>query len=139
MYKKILVAVDGSEHSKRAAKHAVYMSSFNPEATIIAIYVSDYEKIRTEVIHNIGEDTLHIDQEEKLAPIKSIFEEKPIHYELIVKRGDPASTILDLLDESAFDLVIIGSRGLNSFQEMVLGSVSNKVVKRANAPVLIVK
>jgi nucleotide-binding universal stress UspA family protein len=35
--------------------------------------------------------------------------------------------------------VVIGSRGLNSFQEMVLGSVSQKVAKRVNAPVMIVK
>ena len=38
-----------------------------------------------------------------------------------------------------FDLVIIGSRGLNSLQEMVLGSVSHKVVKRVKCPVHIVK
>jgi nucleotide-binding universal stress UspA family protein len=37
------------------------------------------------------------------------------------------------------DLMIIGSRGLNSLQEMVLGSVSYKVIKRVQCPVLIVK
>ncbi|WP_256592904.1 universal stress protein [Pseudomonas sp. 2822-17] len=38
-----------------------------------------------------------------------------------------------------YDIVIIGSRGLNPFQEMVLGSVSHKIAKRVECPVLIVK
>ncbi|MGM0899696.1 MAG: universal stress protein [Bacillota bacterium] len=37
------------------------------------------------------------------------------------------------------DLIIIGSRGLNALQSMVLGSVSHKVMKRASCPVMIVK
>lgn len=47
--------------------------------------------------------------------------------------------IVSFANRGNFDIVIIGSRGLNSFQEMVIGSVSHKVAKRANAPVLIVK
>ncbi|MGB8270820.1 MAG: universal stress protein, partial [Priestia megaterium] len=38
-----------------------------------------------------------------------------------------------------FNLVVIGSRGLNSLQEMVLGSVSHKVAKRVHCPVMIIK
>lgn len=139
MYKRILVAVDGSKNSIRAAEHAAYIASLNSEATVEVLYVLDYERIRTDVIHNIGDDTLHIDQETKLAPIKGVFEKKRIAYELVIKKGDPGSTIVSFANRGGFNLVIIGSRGLNSFQEMVLGSVSHKVAKRANMPVLIVK
>lgn len=139
MYKRILVAVDGSENSKRAAEHAAYIASLNSEAAVEVLYVLDYERIRTDVIHNIGDDTLHIDQETKLVPIKEIFEKKQISYELIVKHGEPGMGIVSFANRGNFDIVIIGSRGLNSFQEMVLGSVSHKVAKRANMPVLIVK
>ena len=138
MYKRILVAVDGSEHSKRAAEHAAYIGAFNPEATIVVIYVSDYERARI-LIDKPHIDQDKIDQDKKLTPIKRILEDKSVNYELIVDRGDPGPTIVTLANESNFDLVIIGSRGLNSFQEMVLGSVSHKVAKSANMPVLIVK
>ena len=42
-------------------------------------------------------------------------------------------------NENNVDLLVIGSRGLNSLQEMVLGSVSHKVIKRVNCPALVVK
>lgn len=46
---------------------------------------------------------------------------------------------MEYANKGSYDIVIIGSRGLNSLQEMVLGSVSHKVVKRVVCPVLIVK
>ncbi|MEC0703363.1 universal stress protein, partial [Bacillus spizizenii] len=58
---------------------------------------------------------------------------------LIMKHGEPGPTIVSYANENQFDMLIVGSRGLNSLQEMVLGSVSHKVAKRANCPVLIVK
>lgn len=50
--------------------------------------------------------------------------------------GEPGPSIVYYANKEQFDLVIIGSRGLNSLQEMVLGSVSHKVVKRVKCPVL---
>ena len=47
--------------------------------------------------------------------------------------------IVEYTNKNQFDVVVIGSRGLNALQEMVLGSVSHKIAKRANCPVLIVK
>jgi len=46
---------------------------------------------------------------------------------------------VEYANKEQFEILILGSRGLNSLQEMVLGSVSHKVVKRAECPVLIVK
>ncbi|CAH0275835.1 TRAP-T-associated universal stress protein TeaD [Peribacillus simplex] len=53
--------------------------------------------------------------------------------------GEPGSSIVYYANKEQFDLVIIGSRGLNSLQEMVLDSVSHKVVNRVKCPVLVVK
>lgn len=139
MYKRILVAVDGSENSKRAAEHAVKIAAFNSESAVEVLYVLDYDRIRTDVSQNINEGELHVDRQNRLSPIKGVFENSRVAYELIIKNGDPGSTIVSFANRGGFDLVIIGSRGLNSFQEMVLGSVSHKVAKRSKAPVMIVK
>lgn len=53
--------------------------------------------------------------------------------------GEPGPAIVEFTNNNSYDLLVIGSRGLNAFQEMVLGSVSHKVVKRANCPVMVVK
>lgn len=46
---------------------------------------------------------------------------------------------MEFANKGDFDVAIVGSRGLNTLQAMVLGSVSHKIVKRVKAPVLIVK
>ena len=53
--------------------------------------------------------------------------------------GEPGPTIVEYANKQSCDMVVIGSRGLNKLQEMVLGSVSHKVAKRVNCPVLISK
>ncbi|WP_342506768.1 universal stress protein [Sporosarcina sp. FSL K6-2383] len=139
MYKKILVAVDGSANSTRAAEHAAYLASLSPGAVVNVLYILDYDRTRSDVLQNAGSDDLHIDRKKQLAPIKDAFEQRKVTYELVIKHGEPGPTIVIFANSNDFDLVIVGSRGLNSFQEMVLGSVSHKVAKRVTAPVLIVK
>lgn len=139
MYKRIMVAVDGSENSHRAAKHAAQLASLSTEAVVEVLYVLEYDRTRTDVIHNAVSDDLHIDRKRRLTPIEEAFEQLNIPFQLIIKHGDPGPTIVNYANSNAFDLVVLGSRGLNSFQEMVLGSVSHKVAKRVTAPILIVK
>lgn len=139
MYKRILVAVDGSENSHRAAKHAAQLASLCPGVVVEILYVLDFDRTRTDVIHNAGSDDLHIDRKKRLMPIEEAFKHSKIPFELVIKHGDPGPIIVHFANSGEFDLVILGSRGLNSFQEMVLGSVSHKVAKRVTAPVLIVK
>ena len=142
MYKRILVAVDGSENSKRAAEHALQIATLHAGATVEVLYVVDYDRIRRDATpksQKTNEDKLHVDRENRLSPIKGVFEQSKVNYEIIIKNGDPGTTIVSFANRGGFDLVIIGSRGLNSFQEMVLGSVSHKVAKRTKAPVMIIK
>ena len=54
-------------------------------------------------------------------------------------KGNPSQEIIKYVNAEEIDQLVIGSRGLNTFQEMVLGSVSHKVMKHVNCPVTIVK
>lgn len=139
MYKKILVAVDGSENSIRAAQQAAHIASLCIQSKVDLLYILDYNRRRIDIITNIKRDDLHIDRERGIASIETIFINKDISHEFIIKLGDPGPTIVSYANEGDYDLVVIGSRGLNSFQVMVIGSVSHKVAKRITAPILIVK
>lgn len=139
MYKRILVAVDGSENSKRAAEQASKIAVSSPGVHVEVLYVTDFDKSRKDVPPKIKDENLHVDNKNILGPIKGAFEKNRIDYELITKKGDPGSTIVSFANRGGFDLVIIGSRGLNSFQEMMIGSVSLKVARRVKAPVMIIK
>ncbi|RFU70534.1 universal stress protein [Peribacillus saganii] len=139
MYKNILLAVDGSDHSLRATKEAVKIASLVGDCTIEVVYVVDYSKAKDEVIHSMGKEELELTRRKKVLPIEEHMKSKNITYNIKILRGEPGPSIVDYANKESFQLVIIGSRGLNTLQEMVLGSVSHKVVKRVKCPVLIVK
>ena len=139
MYKNILLAVDGSEHSLRATKEAIKISSLVNDCMIEVVYVVDYSKSKDEVLHSQGKEELEMSRRKKLLPIEEQLKSSNLSYNLKLLHGEPGPSIVEYANKENFDLVVIGSRGLNSLQEMVLGSVSHKVVKRVKCPVLIIK
>lgn len=139
MYHRILVAVDGSEHSKRAASHAVFLASSEKHVHVTLLYVLDYDKTRIDLVQNMTSDDLHIDRKNKIRPIEELFLEKGIPTDIKLLHGEAGPVIVEHANSENYDLVVIGSRGLNTLQEMVLGSVSHKVAKRVHSPVLLIK
>ncbi|MFD1706809.1 universal stress protein [Siminovitchia sediminis] len=139
MYNRLLVAADGSENSIRAAQEAAKLARLSSETVVEIIYVVDYSKSKGEVLHSRDGESLEAGRRKQLIPVEDIFIKDGISYKLTVLHGDPGPAIVQYANKSSCDMVIIGSRGLNKLQEMVLGSVSHKVAKRVDCPVLIVK
>jgi len=139
MYKRLLLAVDGSENSLRATDEAVKIASLISDCRIEIIYVVDYSKSKNDILHSQGKEELEYTRRKKLSPIEEKVKSKNIEYKLEILHGYPGPTIIEYANKEKVDMVVIGSRGLNSLQEMVLGSVSHKVMKRVNCPALIVK
>jgi nucleotide-binding universal stress UspA family protein len=67
------------------------------------------------------------------------FKQEGLPFDLDVALGDPAEEIVRKAKREAYDLIIIGSRGLTVFKELLLGSVSQRVVHEVKCPVMIVK
>ncbi|MFN2744998.1 MULTISPECIES: universal stress protein [unclassified Bacillus (in: firmicutes)] len=139
MYRKILLAVDGSAHSERSADHAIKLAKLSSGAEVELIYVLDYSKSKSEVLHSTSLEELEHARRNKLKHIEEKFKTADISYQVTMKHGEPGPTIVSYANDHTFDIVIVGSRGLNKLQEMVLGSVSHKVAKRVNCPVMIIK
>lgn len=136
---KIAVAVDGSENAVRAAKHAILLASCLPEASLEVIMVIDYDKAKDERLLTQSPESLALKREQKLHPILELASEHQVEATSIVLKGKPSQEIIQYVNEAEIDQLVVGSRGLNSFQEMIVGSVSHKVMKHANCPVTIVK
>ncbi|NUU74320.1 universal stress protein [Paenibacillus xylanilyticus] len=139
MYQHILLAADGSNNAIRAAKEAAYIASLIPDAEVEILFVVDLSKVKNEVLHSQNHEDIELKRKQKLIPVQQELTEKNVKYRVTFVNGDPGPTIVDYANKNRVDLLIIGSRGLNSLQEFVLGSVSHKVVKRAHCPVMIVK
>ena len=139
MYQHILLAVDGSDHSVRAAEEAIKIARLSPDSQVEVVFVADFSKAKDEVLHAEGAAGIEVARRKKLAPVEEKLEAADVSYYVTILRGEPGPTIVDHANQKQVDLTIIGSRGLNSLQEMMLGSVSHKIAKRVKCPVLIVK
>ncbi|WP_082446808.1 universal stress protein [Cytobacillus solani] len=106
---------------------------------IEVVYVADFSKSKSEILHSSGKEELDLSRRQKLLPLEEQIKSKQLAYEVKILHGEPGPTIVDYANKNGFDLVVIGSRGLSTLQEMVLGSVSHKVMKRVKCPALIVK
>ncbi|WP_110112195.1 universal stress protein [Bacillus sp. CGMCC 1.16541] len=139
MFKRILLASDGSEHATRATEKAVELASLTKNSFIQVVYAVDVETIKNDVINNFNSLDRDVLREERMKATQSVLEKSDVEYEMTFIHGDAAKTIIDFANHNKFDVVVVGSRGLNPVKEMFLGSVSHKVAQRVKVPVLIVK
>ncbi len=139
MFTKILLAADGSKHSVRAAENALAIAKSNEKSEIHIVYVIDGSTSKADVLSHFDAKTITAQRKAKLRPIEEMLIKEEVDHQFHIIHGEAGPSIVKYANENEFDLVVIGSRGLNSLQEMVLGSVSHKVAKRVNCPVMIVK
>jgi nucleotide-binding universal stress UspA family protein len=138
MYQKVLLAADGSDHSIRAASHAVKIAQID-QGKIDIVYAVDGKTSKEDVLHGLDKYEVKKERQEKLLPVIEVIEEAGLEYETHVVHGEPGPAIVDFANRNEYDFVVVGSRGLNQVQTMILGSVSHKIAKRVHCPVLIVK
>lgn len=139
MYERILLAVDGSENAVRAAKEAAKLASVMKRCYVEVLYVVDPRTTKSDVLQAHDQHELDLRRKQLLKPVTDELKGKDIDYKVVVLHGDAAATIIEHANVGKFEMAVLGSRGLNAIQEMVLGSVSNRAVKRIECPVLIVK
>lgn len=136
---KIAVAIDGSENAMRAAKHTIMLAEYLPRVMLEIIYVQDFGKAKDERLLAQSPESLALKREQKIHPILAMAKESAVDAKVIMLKGNPSQEIINYVNEKKIDKLVIGSRGLSSLQEMVIGSVSQKVLKHVECPVTIVK
>jgi len=143
MFKKILVATDGSEGSKKAIHTTVKLVEGASDAKVTLITVSQPIPISLYAdLQAVNIDPMALSEQqaqEQLAEDAAPLEEAGIAYDTLAVVGDPGTEICRVAKEGDYDLVVVGSRGRNQFAEIVLGSVSNRVLHHAGCPVLVVR
>lgn len=146
MYNKILVPTDGSKGAASAialardlmiggigkAVSLLYIASIAKEVTNYSIINTkrvDAELVKLKLIHQ-GQQIL--DRE------KIVFKQAALPVDTIIELfDDPGEMIIKIAKEQNFDLIVMGSRGLSVMKELIIGSVSSKVLHHAGCPVII--
>ena len=140
MFKNILLAVDGSEHALHAAKNAADLArSMNSEFLRIVIAYEPVPPYLGEPNMQAAISARMKEAETTLQKALDAVGEIPgeIHTEIL--EGPAAEAILDVANTRKNDLIVMGSRGLGRLTGALLGSQSQKVVRHATCPVLIVR
>jgi nucleotide-binding universal stress UspA family protein len=142
MFKKIILAVDGSENAVRALELTAELAS-SCAATVVIVHA--YEPVS----YLLGANPLTYQNRvnEHIAWSGELLKEahqklleqglKEVNYRIL--QGSPATAIANAALEEDADLIVMGSRGLTPMTGLLLGSVSERVIGMAHCPVLVVR
>ncbi|WP_018122033.1 universal stress protein [Wohlfahrtiimonas chitiniclastica] len=139
MYKKILLAIDGSENSLRAAAEAAKLAKADADAVVEIVYVTVPPKTAREILLEPSKEEQEKVRNAKIQPVEKILDDAAVQHKTSIITGEAAPAIVQHSKTAGADIIVIGSRGLNAVQKFVLGGVSNDVVQKATVPVLLVK
>jgi nucleotide-binding universal stress UspA family protein len=139
MYKNIILATDGSDHAIRAAENAMHIAKCTESSLVEIVFVVDSDKVKSDVLSHWNSADLDGKRKERIREVEKLARTYEASYKVTILQGEPGSAIVEYANNTNADIIVIGSRGLSGLQQFVLGSVSHKVAKRANCPVLIVK
>jgi len=138
MFSNILIAVDGSESASKAFRRSVYLAQkCNSKLDLVHVVQCEVggDSANTfEMIEELKDKAKKILEEYRIEAVKN-----NVPIQITIMQGDPAKVIIELAKAKSYDLIIMGTRGRSSFQELLIGSVSQKVMHHASCPVMVVR
>ena len=139
---KILIAVDGSEPSLDAVRHAIALREHGLKASLVLANVQEppslYEMLTMrdpERLAGLGASA----GEHLLQSARQLCDNAGIDYEFEVGSGDPAHTLVDIAERYGCTSIIIGASGKGGTASGWLGSVSHELVHVSAIPVTVIK
>jgi nucleotide-binding universal stress UspA family protein len=136
---RLLVPIDGSDHSLRALAHAIKRVASHRKLLQIAILnvqlplppslfvtpsmIAEYHEARSK---------------EGLARARRMLHRKALKAEIMVRVGEPGETIVKVARQKHCSEIVMGSRGLGNLKGLILGSVTTKVIHATPVPVTVV-
>lgn len=136
MYKKILIPIDMA-HTEKAPEMIAAAKQLASEETrfVLANVVQSYPAVAE---MSVPQAYFEMAEDEAKAELKQIADEHDIEVTINVRRGKPATEILEILEDEGIDLVTIGSHQ-PGLQDYLLGSTAARVVRHAQCPVLVMR
>lgn len=143
VYKKILVPIDFSDHSKLALRYALALADFyNSEITIFhsfeqQLHPSFYVSGKTSLFEIDSE--LRQRASDAMIKFRSDFKKSDIVTNYVLAEGPAYHKIVEYAKKENFDLLVIATHGLRGLEHFVIGSTTEKVIRHSEIPVLTVK
>jgi nucleotide-binding universal stress UspA family protein len=134
---RVLVGVDGSDDGQRALEWAMLLAR-QCQAELVAIHaiglLAHLGPGPAVPSHAHLDELRRVFESEWCAPLRN----STIAHRLLLVDGAPVPVLLTVAQEEAIDVIVVGSRGVGGFPELLLGSTSHQLAEHATCPVLIV-
>lgn len=136
LFNKILLPTDFSEHSYGALEDLKKIIDVGIKEVVL-VHIQDIRKLRPHLESKMDEFN-KIDQE-RLDNIKTDLEKFGFSVKTIIQEGIPSEKISEIADMEDANMIFISSHGRSPFKELMLGSVTERVVLKTSKPVMVVK
>ncbi|MCZ7392525.1 MAG: universal stress protein [Candidatus Methanoperedens sp.] len=141
LYKKILIATDGSEYTKNSVDYGIDLAK-NTGSKLHAIYVVDtaaFASIPMDAAWESMYELLRQEGDEATKYVADRAEAEGLDVERNTVEGHPADEIIKYAEKNSISLIVMGTLGKSGLDRFLLGSVAEKVVRTSKIPVLVVR
>jgi len=144
LYPKVIVPVDGSEISYKTLDAALFFSE-KLGSSITAIHVMEDIPVTNIKSQKLLKDILAISAvckqqgENILSKCSETAKNKGLIVNTVLLKGNPSLIILDFCKNGKYNLIIMGNRGIGKIKEIILGSLSSKILHNSTCPILLIK
>ena len=139
---KILIPLDGSESALEAVRFAIRLARGGLHASVVLANVQEPTHLYEMVMAPDPELLAQISTTAGATILETgaaLLESAGMVFEQEIATGDPAHTLIDIVERFECDTIIMGSRGVGTMRSALLGSVSHEVLHSSPVPVMIVK
>lgn len=148
MYKHLVVAVDGSETSINALKHAAELAGVN-NARLTLVHVAnpaEYMALAPEFLQHesyeaaaVAQGNEVLDNAERIA--RELGVGNTVKHLLVANKGarEMAQDLVDYADENGADLLVLGTHGRTGLMHLLMGSFAETVMRQSHLPLLIIR
>jgi nucleotide-binding universal stress UspA family protein len=144
MFEKILFPTDFSDVAAKALQYVKRLKEAGSREVIV-LHVIDQSNLELLSSYSTIQDFVGIEREiekrssEEIALIVNELKQHGFSVKERLEKGVPLRVVLKVAEEENPSVIVIGSHGKGNLEEMLLGSVSEKVVRKAKHPVLVIK
>ena len=145
MFASMVVGTDGSDTAKEAVRQAAELAErIEAKVHLVSAYEPVPEaRLRDERHGAPGDMEWMINPREDVSATleyaAQALRDEGIEVDVHAREGDPADAILDVAEEQAADLIVVGNKGMTGAKRFLLGSVPNKVSHHAPCSVMIIR
>ena len=137
-FKRILIGFDGSSQSEKATEIGLSLAqSLDSKVLLFAVARPPEPATMVELSAMLDDAREHF--VEKFKKVEQRAKDLEVEFETNIAVGHPVEQIVHRAEADRVDLIVLGRRGMSRFEKMIVGSTSEKVLRYAHCPVMVVR